>query len=134
MRKFGIQVINFCYCQIDFVSGSFETWWCPPHPIFFVPRSVDQCLGGFDLSFRIVADFELMARYLEASCISRHYIPEFLVKMHLAVTTNLSLSIIFIQNAEICRVLSKNGLRSSLVSFALNSLLTRAILFVIRSV
>ena len=116
----------------DFVPGSFEKSWCPPHPTFFVRRSVYQRLGGFDLSFKIAADFELMARYLEATRISSCYIPKVLVKMRLGGTTNRSLSNIFKQNAEIRRALSKNGLHSSLVSFVLNKLVTRAIQFVRR--
>jgi glycosyltransferase involved in cell wall biosynthesis len=116
----------------DFVPGSFEKSWCPPHPTFFVRRSVYLRLGGFDLSFRIAADFELMARYLEVARISSHYIPEVLVKMRLGGTTNRSLSNIFKQNAEISRALSINGLRSSLVSFVLNKLVSRAIQFVRR--
>ena len=116
----------------DFVPGYFEKSWCPPHPTFFVRRSVYQRLGGFDLSFRIAADFELMARYLEVARISSHYIPEVLVKMRLGGTTNRSLSNIFKQNAEIRRAFSKNGLRSSLVSFVLNKLVSRVIQFVKR--
>ena len=116
----------------DFVPGSFEKSWSPPHPTFFVRRAVYQRLGGFDLSFKIAADVELMARYLEVARISSHYIPEVLVKMRLGGTTNRSLSNIFKQNAEIRRALSKNGLRSSLVSFVLNKLVTRAIQFVRR--
>lgn len=116
----------------DFVPGAFEKGWCPPHPTFFVRRSVYQRLGGFDLSFKIAADFELMARYLEAARISSHYIPEVLVKMRLGGTTNRSLSNIFKQNAEIGRALKKLGLRFSLVSFVLNKLVSRAIQFVRR--
>jgi glycosyltransferase involved in cell wall biosynthesis len=116
----------------DFVPGSFEKSWSPPHPTFFVRRAVYQRLGGFDLSFKIAADVELMARYLEVARISSHYIPEVLVKMRLGGTTNRSLSNIFKQNAEIRRALSKNGLRSSLVSFVLNKLVSRAIQFVRR--
>ena len=116
----------------DFVPGSFEKSWSPPHPTFFVRRAVYQRLGGFDLSFKIAADVELMARYLEAARISSHYIPEVLVKMRLGGTSNRSLSNIVKQNAEIRQALSKNGLRSSLVSFVLNKLVTRAIQFVRR--
>ena len=118
--------------SVDFVPGSFETGWCPPHPTFFVRRSVYQRLGGFDLSFRIAADFELMARYLEAARISSHYIPEVLVKMRLGGTTNRSLSNIVKQNAEIRRALKKLGLRFMLTRFVLNKLVSRAIQFVRR--
>jgi glycosyltransferase involved in cell wall biosynthesis len=116
----------------DFVPGSFEKSWSPTHPTFFVRRAVYQRLGGFDLSFKIAADFELMARYLDAARISSHYIPEVLVKMRLGGTTNRSLSNIFKQNSEIRRALLKHGLRFSLVSFVLNKLVTRAIQFVRR--
>ena len=118
----------------DFVPGSFGKSWCPPHPTFFVRRSVYLRLGGFDLSFKIAADFELMARYLEAARISSLYIPQVLVKMRLGGTTNRSLSNIFKQNAEIRRALSKNGLHSLLFSFVLNKLVTRAAQFVRRPV
>lgn len=118
----------------DFVPGAFDEGWCPPHPTFFVRRSVYKRLGGFDLSFKIAADFELMARYLEAARITSYYIPEVLVKMRLGGTTNRSLSNIFKQNAEIRRALLKIGRRSSMVSFVLNKLVTRAIQFVRRPV
>lgn len=115
-----------------FVPGAFEIGWCPPHPTFFVRRSVYQRLGGFDLSFKIAADFELMARYLEAARITSYYIPQVLVKMRLGGTTNRSLSNIFRQNTEIRRALSKIGLRSSLSIFIFRKLVTRAVQFVRR--
>jgi len=113
----------------DFVPGAFAAGWCPPHPTFFVRRSVYERLGGFDLSFKFAADFELMARYLEAIRITSCYIPEVLVKMRLGGTTNSSLKNIFLQNAEIRRALSKNGLVSSLFIFLLNKMRIRIIQF-----
>lgn len=115
-----------------FVPGSFEKGWCPPHPTFFVRRSIYQRLGGFDLSFKIAADFELMARYLEDVRITSCYVPEVLVRMRLGGTTNRSLTNIFKQNSEIRRALAKHGLRSSLLGFVLNKLVTRAIQFIKR--
>ena len=112
-----------------FVPGAFENGWCPPHPTFFVRRSVYQRLGGFDLRFRIAADFELMARYLEAARISNCYIPEILVKMRLGGASNRSLSNIFKQNVEIRWALSKNGLNFELISFLMSKLVSRVIQF-----
>lgn len=116
----------------DFVPGSFEAGWCPPHPTFFVRRSIYQRLGGFDLSFKIAADFELMARYLEAARITSCYIPEVLVKMRLGGTTNKSLGNILKQNGEIRQALKKLGLRFSLSKFLLPKLVSRAMQFVRR--
>jgi glycosyltransferase involved in cell wall biosynthesis len=116
----------------DFVPGSFESGWCPPHPTFFVRRSIYERLGGFDLDFKIAADFELMARYLECACITSFYIPEVLVKMRLGGTTNKSLSNILKQNGEIRLALKKLGLKFSLFKFILPKLLSRVLQFVRR--
>ena len=116
----------------DFVSGSFESGWCPPHPTFFVRRSIYQKLGGFDLDFKIAADFELMARYLESARINSFYIPDVLVKMRLGGTTNKSLANIWKQNVEIRQALNKLGLRFSLFKFVLPKLVSRAMQFVKR--
>ena len=115
-----------------FTLGLFGRGWCPPHPTFFVRREVYKRLGGFDLSFKIAADFELMARYLEAAQITSLYIPQVLVKMRLGGTTNRSLINIFKQNVEIRRALSSIGRRSSLVGFLSNKLFIRLIQFVSR--
>ena len=136
---------DLCYVQQDDVSkiarywrsapfapGMFGRGWCPPHPTFFVRREVYARLGGFDLNFKIAADFELMARYLEAANISSQYIPKVLVKMRLGGTTNRSLRNILKQNMEIRRALSKIGRQSSLISFVFNKLLIRAFQFVRR--
>ena len=115
-----------------FASGKFSRGWCPPHPTFFVRREVYTRLGGFDLSFNIAADFELMMRYLERAHITSRYIPQVLVKMRLGGTTNRSLINIFKQNVEIRRALSSIGRRSSLVGFLSNKLFIRLIQFVSR--
>lgn len=116
----------------DFVPGMFEAGWCPPHPTFFVRRSVYERLDGFDLSFKIAADFELMARYLEVARITSCYIPKVLVKMRLGGTTNRSLGNILKQNGEIRQALRKLGLKFSLSKFLLPKLMSRAIQFVRR--
>jgi glycosyltransferase involved in cell wall biosynthesis len=115
-----------------FAPGMFDRGWCPPHPTFFARREVYARQGGFDLSFKIAADFELMARYLEVAHITSHYIPKVLVKMRLGGTTNRLLSNIFKQNMEIRRALSKIGRQSSLISFLFNKLLIRVLQFVRR--
>jgi glycosyltransferase involved in cell wall biosynthesis len=49
----------------------FRRWWVragvmPPHPSMFVKRDLLLKLGGFDTSYRISADFDLVARALLA--------------------------------------------------------------------
>lgn len=116
----------------DFVPGAFERGWCPPHPTFFVRRSVYERLGGFDLNFKIAADFELMARYLEIARVTSFYIPEVLVKMRLGGTTNKSLANILKQNSEIRQALKKLGLKFSMSKFLFPKLTSRAVQFLRR--
>ena len=136
---------DLCYVQQDdtakivrywrsspFRLGLFGKGWCPPHPTFFVRRSVCQRLGGFNLNYKIAADVELMARFLVAGSISSFYIPEVLVHMRMGGTTNRSLSTIFRQNLEIRRALLENGLRFSWIQFILSKLMSRILQFVRR--
>ncbi|MBE1300488.1 MAG: glycosyltransferase [Alteromonadaceae bacterium] len=59
----------------------FQNGWAPPHPTFFVKRSIYKKFGVFDTSFDISGDYELMLRFLFKNNISSCYIPDFLVKM-----------------------------------------------------
>ena len=43
----------------DFIKG-----WMPPHPTFFVRRSVYDKYGTFNLDFTSAADYELMLRFI----------------------------------------------------------------------
>ncbi|MFL9924590.1 glycosyltransferase family 2 protein [Herbaspirillum lusitanum] len=116
----------------SFRKGSFSFGWCPPHPTFFVKKTVyDQC-GGFDLEYRIAADVELMMRFLEARSVTSQYIEGVFVKMRLGGTTNKSISNIVKQNGEILRALRKHNLSSSVTLFAVRKLISRGRQFISR--
>ncbi|WP_296752275.1 glycosyltransferase family 2 protein [Thiobacillus sp.] len=93
--------------------GRFEYGWVPPHPTFFVRRSVYERLGGFNLNFLLAADMELMLRFLEVHRICSVYVPRTLIKMRLGGKTNQSLSNVIQQNREIMAALKQHGLRAS---------------------
>ncbi len=117
-----------------FRPGLFGKGWCPPHPTFFVRREVYQRLGRFDLNFKIGADIELMARFLEVGKITSHYIPEVLVHMRMGGTTNRSLSNVIKQNLEVRRGFLALGLGFSWVRFLGHKVFSRALQFVRRPV
>jgi glycosyltransferase involved in cell wall biosynthesis len=116
----------------EFHPGAFESGWCPPHPTFFVRREVYRRLGGFDLSYKIAADMELMLRFLEVHKIRAKYIPAVLVKMRLGGTTNKNLRNIVHQNQEILRALQLHGLRSSVWRLIGSKLFSRGLQFLAR--
>ena len=69
----GITYVNSKYEVIaewvpeEFSLGAFSDSWHPPHPGFFVRKDCYEKSGGFDLNFKVAADFELMYRFLETN-------------------------------------------------------------------
>jgi hypothetical protein len=60
----------------------------PPHPTFFVRRSVYQRYGLFNLNLGTAADYELMLRFLVKHGITTAYIPRVIVKMRMGGVSN----------------------------------------------
>jgi glycosyltransferase involved in cell wall biosynthesis len=111
----------------EFCSGSFASGWCPPHPTFFVRREVYQRFGGFDLSYKIAADVELMMRFLEVRRIRAKYIPVVLVNMRMGGTTNKNIRNVVMQNKEILRALKSHGLSSSILKLIGTKIFSRGL-------
>jgi glycosyltransferase involved in cell wall biosynthesis len=75
----------------EFKDKGFYWGWMPPHPTFFVRRSVYEKYGMFNLNLGSAADYELMLRFLVKHKISTAYIPEVLVKMRAGGVSNVTL-------------------------------------------
>lgn len=78
-------------------SGAFNHkrfyWgWMPPHPTFFVRKSVYEKYGLFNLNLGTAADYELMLRFLVRHRIITAYIPEVLVHMRTGGMSNASVN------------------------------------------
>lgn len=73
-----------------FVRESFLAGWMPPHPTFFVKKSVYQRYGLFNLSLQSSADYELMLRFLYKYRISTSYVQDVLVRMRTGGMSNAS--------------------------------------------
>ncbi len=82
--------------------------WMPPHPTLFLRRSVIEHWGGFDTSYQIAADYDVILRYLVKGRIRLKYIPEVLVKMRVGGESNRSLGRILRKSREDFRALRSN--------------------------
>jgi glycosyltransferase len=82
--------------------------WMPPHPTFYVRRSVYERLGGFDTRYRIAADYDTILRFLFFGKIRMVYIPEVLVRMRAGGISNRSLKTIASKSLEDIHVLRRN--------------------------
>jgi glycosyltransferase involved in cell wall biosynthesis len=114
----------------SFVPGSFSSGWCPPHPTFFVRRSVYERFGTFNLSYFLAADFELMMRFLEVHKLSVKYVPDVWVNMRLGGTTNKNWRNVWVQNQEVLRALKSHGLSANPLLFFAHKLWSRGLQFV----
>ncbi len=83
----------------------------PPHPTFFVRRSVYEKYGAFNIALGSAADYELMLRFLVKHRISAAYIPEVLVKMRVGGVSNASLKNRLTANRMDRRAWEVNGLK-----------------------
>lgn len=95
----------------DFRRGAFYWGWMPPHPTFFVRRSVYEQCGVFNLNLGSAADYELMLRILVKHSIDSKYIPEVLVKMRSGGKSNASFRNRLIANQMDRMAWGINGLR-----------------------
>jgi len=92
---------NWKSCELDYKL--FKNGWHPPHPTFFVKKSVYEKYGTFDTKYKIGADYALMLKFLVKHKIRVKYIPEVLVKMRVGGSSNKNLFNILKANLECYR-------------------------------
>lgn len=92
----------------EFTLTKLNYGWMPPHPTFFVRRSIYQQYGVFDTSFKIAADYDLMLRFLGKFKISTYYIPSVLIKMRVGGASNKSLKNVLKKSTEDLKAMRNN--------------------------
>jgi glycosyltransferase len=90
---------------------SFLRGWMPPHPTFFLAKSVYDEHGEYSLDLRSAADYELMLRMLHKHRVRAAYIPDVLVKMQTGGMSNASWTNRLRANREDRAAWRMNGLR-----------------------
>jgi glycosyltransferase involved in cell wall biosynthesis len=93
-----------------FDTASLRRGWMPPHPTFYVRRSVYERLGMFDTRYRIAADYDCVLRFLAGGNVRTAYIPEVLVRMRTGGISNRSLGNILKKSREDLDVTRRNGM------------------------
>lgn len=93
------QVVRYWRCG-EFSPRRLRFGWMPPHPTFYVKRSLLARTGGFDTSLRIAADYDFMLRCLSLPDIQVGYVPEVLIKMRMGGASNRSLRAVWSKSRE----------------------------------
>lgn len=105
---------------------SFKYGWCPAHPTFYVRREIYQQYGGFDLSFDVSADFELMLRLIEKVHIRTKYLDRYMIRMRMGGESTGNIKNILKGNKNIYKAFCKHGLSVS-IFYPVYRLLPKAI-------
>ncbi len=71
-------------------ARSFYWGWMPPHPTYFVRRTVYERIGGFRLDLGSAADYELMLRAMVKHRIRTVYVPSVWVRMRVGGMSNVT--------------------------------------------
>ena len=79
--------------------------WMPPHPTLYVRRKWYLRIGGFDISYRIAADYLSILMLFTQPNFKTVYIPDMLVTMRLGGASNKSLKAIINKSKEDWRAL-----------------------------
>ena len=102
---------------------AFKKGWMPAHPTFYCRKAIYDQLGGYDNSYDIAGDFELMLRFLEKNNIRSKFIDQTLVKMRVGGISNSGFaSKIKIIKEEI-RAFKQNKIDYSLYKYLIHKVL-----------
>lgn len=98
----------------DRFSADRLAWgWMPAHTTLFLRRRVYEKYGHFNITYKIAADFEFIARILADRKVELTYIPEVLVHMDTGGASTVGLKNTIRLNQEVKRACAENGIRTN---------------------
>ncbi|MEK9154616.1 MAG: glycosyltransferase family 2 protein [Patescibacteria group bacterium] len=121
--KFNLNKIIRYWKSSNYQEAKFKIGWHPPHPTFFVKKSIYEKYGVFNLDFKIAADYELMLRFLEKYKIKSCYFDKVLVKMREGGISNKSIYNIIKANIEVANAWKINNLKGGILASFLKPVL-----------
>jgi len=132
--------VQCCYADLQYVDGRdpkriIRTWksgnyslrsfywgWMPPHPTFFVRKSVYDRLGLYNTDMHSAADYEMILRVMVNHKLQTSYFPEIIVKMRTGGISNASIKNRIRANREDREAWRINGLQPNLFTLYLKPL------------
>lgn len=97
------------YWETDvFTPKRLKHGWMPPHPTVYIKNTIYRSLIGYDESFRIAADYELMLRLFTIPNLKTLNLRKTMVKMRVGGASNRSLRNLWLKSKEDMRAMKKN--------------------------
>lgn len=101
-------VVRYWACG-EFSLQRLKQGWMPPHPTFYVRRSLLATIGEFDTGLRIAADYDFILRTLGRADISTAHVPGVMVRMRTGGVSNRSLAMLWRKSREDLQALRRSG-------------------------
>ncbi len=83
--------------------------WMPAHPTLYVRRELYERIGGFDISYKISADYLSILKLFSQPDFKAVYVPEVFVKMRMGGASNKSMKALVCKTQEDWRALRSCG-------------------------
>lgn len=109
---------DLCYVQQDNAEKTVRYWksapfspemlrkgWMPPHPTLYLKKQIYQIEGGFNLDFKIAADYEFVLRIFGSGKYTFKYLPQVLVHMRMGGLSNRGISNLIRKSREDLRAI-----------------------------
>jgi glycosyltransferase involved in cell wall biosynthesis len=107
------------YRSSSFAVSRIGSGYMPAHPTLFIRREIYQRFGGYDSTYRIAGDFELVARIFGQAHIPFAYLPQVLVHMQQGGISNQGWRSKWIITREMYRACGANAIRTGWVRLLL---------------
>jgi glycosyltransferase involved in cell wall biosynthesis len=92
-----------------FKPGDLALGWMPAHPTLYIRREWYQKIGGFDVNYKISADYLSILRLFSQTNFKAVYLPHVLITMRLGGVSNKSAKAILNKSIEDWRALRSCG-------------------------
>ena len=125
VKRYGEKKILRYWKSNKYKTNDFKIGWSPPHPAFFVKKSLYDQYGKYKSIYGNSSDFELMYRFLEKNRLSNDYIDKTLVTMRLGGKSNKNLLEIIRQNLIILDILDIKKNIYLITKFFVNKFINR---------
>ncbi len=131
----GAPEVSGCYGNVEFVSrrktrrkvrkwtaGRYSDrkmrWgWMPPHPTFYLKRSVYEAVGQFSLEYKAQSDYDMALRICYRSGVNLAYLDRTIVVMRMGGKSSESIMAVIRNNIEAVRIARRNGIRAGSLFF-----------------
>ncbi|MEO6850812.1 MAG: glycosyltransferase family 2 protein [Mucilaginibacter sp.] len=113
LKKNSTDKVARKYSSENWNPAKFAWGYMPPHPSFFVKRSLLNKFGLYKTDYKIAADYELLIRYFLVNKINWKYLPMITTKMSLGGASTKGFKSLLIINKEIAKACKENNVFSN---------------------